>query len=270
MFPNLRTTRKLAVVAILCLVFGTTNRQPREVATEMDTNQPGHSRWIYTLPDGSREILDSNDHGKPFDITLPDGSTVKLSFGSSLRYPVVFDSRTRNVILNGEAAFDIAHSARGPFIVHTDSAAILVLGTFFNVEAYDSEPMEITLISGSLRVIEGADTERLQPAEQAVLDDGRLKVHFLHDPREYLSWSDQAPYAHFENKELGAVVRHLARWYRLKVANPGHIRGVPITGDFRLGDPPDVNLKFVNDAEKHAARISRNGNTFFIGSFHQK
>lgn len=268
MFPDSDTTRKLALVAILCLVFGITNRQPREVATEMETTQSGHSRWIFTMADGSREILDSNDHGKPLDITLPDSSRVKLSFGSSLRYPAVFDSRTRSVILNGEAAFDIANSARAPFIVHTDSASILVLGTFFDIQAYDSQPMEITLISGSLRVIEGADTERLQPAEQAVLDNGRLQVHSLHDPREYLSWSDQVPYVHFENKELGAVVRYLARWYRFKVTNPGHIRGLPITGNFHLGVPPDVNLKFVNDAEKHAARITRNGNTFFIGSSH--
>lgn len=268
MFPDSHTTRKLALVAILCLVFGITNRQPRKVATEMETTQSGHFRWIFTLADGTREILDSNDHAKPFDITLPDGSRVKLSFGSSLRYPAVFDSRIRSVILNGEAAFDIANSARAPFIVHTDSASILVLGTFFDIQAYDSQPMEITLISGSLRVNEGADTERLQPAEQAVRDNGRFQVHSLDDPRKYLSWSDQAPYVHFENKDLGAVVRYLARWYRFKVANPDHIRGVLVSGDFPLGVPPDVNLKFVNDAEKHAARVSRNGNTFFIGSFH--
>jgi hypothetical protein len=101
-----------------------------------------------------------------------------------------------------------------------------------------------------------------------VLDDGRLRIHLLHQPREFLSWADPAPYAHFENRDLGSVVRHLARWYGFKVANPGHIRGTSITGDFPLGNLPGVNLKFVNDAEKHAAHVSKRGNTIYIGPFH--
>ncbi len=70
-------------------------------------------------------------------ITLPDGSTVQLNAGSTLSYPGSFGKGKREVELDGEAFFDIAHDKQHPFIVHTHEMDIQVTGTRFNVDAYN-------------------------------------------------------------------------------------------------------------------------------------
>ena len=70
-------------------------------------------------------------------ITLSDGSTVQLNAGSTLSYPARFGKKSRDVELDGEAFFDIAHDKQHPFIVHTHQMDIQVTGTRFNVDAYN-------------------------------------------------------------------------------------------------------------------------------------
>ena len=68
-------------------------------------------------------------------VKLPDGSTVFLNAGSTIQVPEGFGTVTRDVILTGEAYFDIHHDAKKPFIVHTGNVSTTVLGTAFNVKA---------------------------------------------------------------------------------------------------------------------------------------
>jgi ferric-dicitrate binding protein FerR (iron transport regulator) len=85
-------------------------------------------------------------------INLPDGSKVVLNANSKLEYPAGFD-QTREVYLDGEAYFDIAHDPEKPFIVHTGSLSTKVLGTAFNVNAYRSQQfVEVTVTRGKVEV----------------------------------------------------------------------------------------------------------------------
>jgi transmembrane sensor len=86
-------------------------------------------------------------------LVLPDGTTVWLNAGSVLTYPSSFYSPNREVTLDGEAFFDVVKDPVHPFIVHASTMNIKVLGTSFNVKAYDKDKiMEATLIKGAVEV----------------------------------------------------------------------------------------------------------------------
>lgn len=86
-------------------------------------------------------------------IILPDGSNVWLNAGSKLNYEKKFDAKLREVYLSGEAYFDVVHNAKRPFLIHTATINIKVLGTQFNVKAYDDDSLtETSLIKGSVEV----------------------------------------------------------------------------------------------------------------------
>lgn len=95
-----------------------------------------------TVPAGQRVNLD-----------LPDGSNVWLNAGTTMQYPVSFMTDKREVILDGEAYFEVAHNEKSPFVVHTSTLDVEVLGTKFNVEAYSARKIfETSLMEGRVKV----------------------------------------------------------------------------------------------------------------------
>jgi len=115
---------------------------------------------------GSRKESRSN-------ITLPDGTIVRLNAKSKVDYAAGFGTRTREVFLTGEAYFEVTHNAKLPFIVHTDEADIKVLGTSFNVRSYPDEyRMEAALLTGSIELTLHADTQHrilLKPSDKIIV-----------------------------------------------------------------------------------------------------
>lgn len=92
-------------------------------------------------------------NGAPVKRVLPDGSEVWLNAGSHIRYNDNFIQKTRDIYLDGEAYFNVAHDADHPFIVHAGNISIRALGTTFNVHAYqDESKIEATLITGKILV----------------------------------------------------------------------------------------------------------------------
>jgi len=111
--------------------------------------------------------------GSRSKITLPDGSRVWVNSGSKLSYASNFSGNLREVYLNGEAYFEVTKNPSKPFIVHTSGIDIKVLGTEFNVKAFDVEPtIEATLIHGSIEVLKKDDIHAgsvlLKPHEKLV------------------------------------------------------------------------------------------------------
>ncbi|MBL7696961.1 MAG: FecR domain-containing protein [Chitinophagaceae bacterium] len=99
-------------------------------------------------------------------LTLPDGSTVVLHSGSKLEFPSSFTGATREVILEGEAYFDISHDPGKPFIIHTGKVKTTVLGTAFNIKA-DEKHVVVSVTRGKVRVETGSEVLAvLAPNEQ--------------------------------------------------------------------------------------------------------
>lgn len=92
-------------------------------------------------------------NGVKSKIILADGTIVHMNSGSTLKYPVIFEGDNREVILLGEAYFEVAKNTERPFIVNAGKLQIQVLGTKFNVRNFDTEPtIETTLLEGSVAV----------------------------------------------------------------------------------------------------------------------
>ena len=103
--------------------------------------------------------------GQRIDICLCDGTSVKLNSGAKIQYPNIFSKDSREVHLDGEAYFDVAHDSEKPFIVRTFASDIEVLGTEFNVNAIENAgKFSATLIEGSIRL-----TNRLRPEKEIIM-----------------------------------------------------------------------------------------------------
>ncbi|CAM4054370.1 FecR family protein [Pedobacter westerhofensis] len=111
---------------------------------------------LYQYRPGSSEIYQtvSNRNGQQARFTLPDSSVVYLGGGSTLKYPKNFNGKIRNVDLDGEAFFDVVHQSAHPFTVNTGDITTVVLGTSFNIKAYDTEhKVAVTVKTGKVAVM---------------------------------------------------------------------------------------------------------------------
>lgn len=159
---------------------------------------------------GFHEI--STPRGGQYRVVLQDGSKVWLNAASSLRYPATFTGSTRTVELKGEAYFEIAGNARQPFIVQTPSQQVEVLGTHFNVNAYEENThTQTTLLEGRVRVSAGSSGLILHPGEQARLNHQGALSKAPADANAAIAWKNG--YFIFNETYLTEVLQQLSRWY---------------------------------------------------------
>jgi len=258
------------------------SKDPTTVAINAAGIQPGKAGAILTLADGSQLLLDtiqngviplhgsstakvingtlqynnagkeatyntmSTPKGRQFGITLPDGTQVWLNSASSIRYPTAFTGHDRKVELTGEAYFEVAHNQDKPFLVSVNNKAVLqVLGTHFNVNAYeDEQDIATTLLEGSVavNVLSASNHQNLnthhtlykntvilKPGQQArvmntVTDStavNSIKVTNA-NVNKVMAWKNGL--FNFEDANLEQVMRQLSRWYNIEVV---YEKGIP-------------------------------------------
>lgn len=165
----------------------------------------------------------STPKGRQFQLVLSDGTGVWLNAESSIEFPAVFSKTNREVTITGEVYFEVTKDAAAPFRVNISKVAgIDVLGTSFNVNAYDNEEqIQATLLNGAIRIVPASSKERyiLKPGEQAQLTttNGNTSVKIIQetDPERVLAWKNGA--FSFEGLRLQEVLRQLQRWYDFKL-----------------------------------------------------
>jgi hypothetical protein len=162
---------------------------------------------------------------RPVTMTLTDGTKVWLNAGSSLTYPVAFTGKERKVEITGEAYFEVSRNTSRPFTVKKvqDDASILVLGTHFNVNAYDDEAvMKITLLEGAVKVSKGTNSSLLTPGQQAELKDGSIRLINDADMDEVMAWKN-GKFQFGEKTDIETIMRQLARWYDVETEYRGKV-----------------------------------------------
>lgn len=155
--------------------------------------------------------------GGQYQLVLSDGSKVMLNAESSLRFPVAFNSNERRVELTGEAYFEVAKNKAKPFIVHANNTNIQVLGTHFDVNAYNDDHMlTTTLLEGSVRMESGKYSAILKPGQQgSVMDNsGSIAVKDA-DIEEVMAWKNGIFL--FNDERLDEVMKKISRWYNVEV-----------------------------------------------------
>lgn len=159
----------------------------------------------------------STPAGGQYKVVLSDGTKVWLNAASALQYPAVFNGASREVILTGEAYFEVAGNAGKPFFVKVNDMQVQVLGTHFNIKAYAGDQQVMTtLLEGAVRVKRGAGSVLLMPGQQASLNkqDGTLRTA-AGDPELALAWKNGL--LAFKNDALPDVMRTISRWYDVEV-----------------------------------------------------
>lgn len=259
---------------------------------------PGKSGAILTLGDGSKVVLDSSQNGmitiqgnaavdiengvvsyalvgadtavvfntmttprgRKYRLVLADGSVIWLNSESAVTFPTSFPGNERMVTIEGEAYFEVARHIDKPFIVKIgDRQKIRVLGTQFNINAYENESViKTTLIKGSIQVeARGGDKVMLQPGQQAtVAEFGSIKTRNNTDLEEVMAWKNG--FFHFQNADIKTVMRQLSRWYDVEVSYPAVLPDWSFTGEIgetlTLKEVLDglafTNIKFKIDGRK--------------------
>ncbi|WP_320167892.1 FecR domain-containing protein [Mangrovibacterium marinum] len=162
-------------------------------------------------------------YGRRSRVLLPDSSVVWLNSGSKLTYPGHFEKNKREVVLEGEAMFEVSHDKERPFTVLTRDLDVRVLGTVFCVTAYDDEDVASTvLVKGAVELsydsaIPGFKRKQIMvPGTKADLqaEDHQLNQYEV-DPQEYTSWKDG--YLSLKNATLESIGKRLSRYYNVPV-----------------------------------------------------
>lgn len=167
--------------------------------------------------DENEIITLSTPRGGQYKVTLSDGTKVWLNAESSIIYPTNFAENERKVQLVGEAYFEVTHNPKQPFIVATKSQNIKVLGTSFNVNAYNNDTRTITtLLSGSVQLNKKDNNPltKLIPGQQAVLNNDNVAVENV-DATVFSAWKDGE--FRFKASSLVDVLRQIERWYDVDV-----------------------------------------------------
>lgn len=314
----------------------TKTTQPQPVAAAPYKILPGKDGAILTLADGSQVLLDSIQNGvvalqagatakivngtliyegvgsaveynvmstpkaRKFHLILPDGTNAWLNSASSIKYPTVFTGNERKVTITGEVYFEVAHNEKMPFRLNVNNQAqIEVLGTHFNVKAYDDEPViNTTLLEGSIAItlssnqnghaakghVANAGKLILKPGQQAqiLLDQKKLVLNQDAFAAKKSTAEDQPEMKMLDNTDIDKVMAwkngvfdfndvsfqdamaQLERWYDIEVV---YENGIPTNVELNGKMTKDITLNdLVGILEKIGVKCRLEGRKLLIQS----
>ena len=181
--------------------------------------------------------------GQFISMDLPDGTKVWLNAQTSIKYNSLFNHKKRHVVLDGEAYFQVKRDESLPFEVETAKGVVRVLGTEFNVCAYNnSEKFETTLINGEVEVSLKNSLEkiRIKPNSQVLFNNGRLEVGRV---RNYETYRWKEGLLAYQNISFEAMMKEFERIFGIKiVVENQEVQQFNYTGKFRIVDGVDYAL----------------------------
>lgn len=202
--------------------------------------------------------------GGMYQVVLADQTKVWMNSDSKLIYPIAFEGEQREVVLSGEAYFEVAKDAARPFIVKTDLGEITVYGTQFNVKCYPEEKSIITtLVEGKVGFSNSVISEqKLTPNMQLIFleEEGVFQMREV-DVQYFVGWKDNDLY--MKNEPLENIMRILSRWYDLNfVFQDECLRTVPFSGRLDRYDSVETFLHLFEYSSNLCFELQ--GNTVYI------
>ncbi|WP_161603042.1 FecR family protein [Pedobacter arcticus] len=158
-------------------------------------------------------------NGGQYQVNLPDGTKVWLNAGTKLSFPTFFVGNERKVELKGEAYFEVAKNAKKPFKVKmSNQAEVVVLGTHFNISAYEEEKeINTTLLEGSVVVKIGQKTAKISPGQQALVNKSDKNIELVDDVNvnQVVAWKNG--FFSTEGISLHELMKQVEKWYDVRV-----------------------------------------------------
>ena len=179
----------------------------------------------------SEQLVFETPRGEKSMVTLPDGSEVWLNANSRLVYNS-FSANQRQVELKGEAFFKVTHNEHAPFVVKTNECDVEVLGTTFNVMAYEEfGRKEITLLTGKVNVHTESAEQALKPGQALILKDDQIKIVEVASA-DASAWVENK--FNFRDIPLTELMKRLENWYDVDIALENQSgKEVNFTGTFK-------------------------------------
>ena len=174
------------------------------------------------VEDEPRQLTLRVPRGTNYQLTLPDGTEVWLNSDSKLSFPDHFTGNERLVQLIGEGYFKVTPDKEHPFRILAPNFSTIVLGTEFNIRAYDRGASMVSLVSGSVAlhstaapVQTGNNNPTLKPGQTATIGiDGSIRIEEI-DAYSYVQWRENLFY--FNDSPLQDVIREMGRWYNVDI-----------------------------------------------------
>lgn len=220
---------------------------------------------LYKMSGVPRMEYIATSYGERKDINLPDGTVIILHSLSSISYPQDLKGDIRQIELKGEAYFDVAKDPLKPFVVTINNIEVKVLGTQFNIEAYENEENIITsLFEGSVSIhTSNGITQKLVPGDKAVYNknSGEINTSYMDDINNQAYWIKGI--LSFDNKPLSDIFKTLARekdvHFELQNPTVGKLR---ITASFDRKESMDEILNILSQSGNFS--YSQQGNIYYI------
>lgn len=182
-----------------------------------------------------------------FAMTLSDGTKVWVNANSELRFPAVFSGKERRVELKGEAYFEVAAQEK-PFLVNSKGLETRVLGTHFNVNAYNNSP-STTLLEGSVAVRTNRQKKKLVPGEKARTTAQGIQVAPANLDKE-IAWKNNL--FRFKGDNIVEIAQQLKNWYNLEISL---VNDVSLTKTYSGEISRDVKLSEVLKMLEYASQL---------------
>lgn len=171
----------------------------------------------------------STAKGETYKVRLPDGTQVWLNAATKLMYTTNLVKNGKRVVqLDGEAYFEVSKDKKHPFVVESKGQFVEVLGTHFNINAYQDEPQTTTtLLEGSVKVNVNGKMQLIKPGQQTVNNGGKLKVNEV-NLDDITDWIDGDFY--LNHVDFKTAMRKIARWYDVEI-----VYGATVPNDLEYG-----------------------------------
>ena len=168
--------------------------------------------------------------GGQYQLRLEDGTEVWLNAASSISFPTAFSDNERSVEVKGEVYFEVKRDPSKPFKVNFNGNTITVLGTHFNVMAYEDEDLNrVTLLEGSVNLSNASSQSKLVPGQQAVVNRHTSAIENRKvNVEEAIAW--KKGFFFFENENIESIMRKLSRWYNTTTDYQGDMKGKEFSG----------------------------------------
>lgn len=163
-------------------------------------------------------LIVSVERGQKASVTLPDGSKVWLNSQSKLTYSSDYNVNKRELQLDGEAYFEVAHNPKKPFIVKSSDICVEALGTAFGVKAYDEDNLiSSILMRGKVRVTTPDGESILVPNERVMYDKAAHKrtQNKVTNATDFTGWIHNE--LRFENESLEEIAKNIQRIYNVEI-----------------------------------------------------
>lgn len=184
--------------------------------------------------------------GKRSTLTFSDGTVLWVNAGSRVVYPEQFDAKQREIYVDGEAYLQVSPDKNRPFIVKTKNIDISVLGTSFNVTAYEEDDLQtVALVEGEVEIAMGKDKiARLTPDDLFRLEEGKTHVEKT-DVSDYISWIDG--WCIFYSEKLPVILDRLSRYYGKPIVYTSDIEQIKCSGKLELKDDLQTVLNALSE-----------------------